>query len=65
MTGLGLDKQYRTQLEYYCAVTRYTLFRDAEGCELPEDVHLETVTRADIADWEIPDENRPSVGSDE
>lgn len=65
MRELGVDEQYRAQLEYYCTVTRYTLFRDEDGCELPEDVHLKTVTWADVADWELPAEECPRTGSNE
>lgn len=65
MAALDLDAQYCAQLEYYCAVTRYTLFRDEDGCDLPEDVQLKTVTWADVVDWEIPAEDRPPATSTE
>lgn len=65
MAAFDLDAQYRTQLAYYCAVTRYTLFSDEEGCDLPTDVHLNTVTWADVADWKIPAEECPPTTANE
>lgn len=50
MHELGLDRQYRAQFEYNCAVTRYTLFGSEEGYEIPDGVSLTTREWTDVAD---------------
>jgi hypothetical protein len=41
MKAVDLDEQYREQVEYYCAVTRYFMFGGDEGCEIPSSGHVE------------------------
>jgi hypothetical protein len=55
MKAVDLDEQYREQVEYYCAVTRYFMFGGDEGCEIPSGVRPQTVEWADVAEWEVPE----------
>lgn len=61
MTALDLAAEYRAQLEHYCAVTRYSIYAESTDCEKDEDLRLQTVEWADVADWEVSAENLPST----
>ena len=54
--AVGLDEQYREQVEHYCAVTRYFRYGGNEGCETSKGVTSTTVEWADVADWDVPTE---------
>jgi hypothetical protein len=60
MDAVNLDEQYREQVEYYCAVTRYFMFGGDEGCDIPPGVRPETVEWADVAEWDVPDPEESS-----
>jgi hypothetical protein len=60
MSTLALAEEYRAQVEYYCAVTRYTLYAEANDCEKAGDLRVQTVEWSDVADWEVPAEDVPS-----
>ena len=55
MKTVGLGEQYREQVEYYCAVTRYFMFGGDEGCEIPSGVRPQTVEWDDVAEWGVPE----------
>ncbi len=59
MRELALDSTYRAQVEHFCAVTRYTLYAEENDCEKDEDLRLQTVAWADVADWEVSAEDLP------
>ncbi|MFC6965063.1 hypothetical protein ACFQL7_28015 [Halocatena marina] len=59
MRELDLDSAYRAQVEYFCTVTRYTLYAEMNDCEKGVDLRLQTVEWADVAEWEVPAEDRP------
>lgn len=58
MRELDLDSAYRAQVEYFCAVTRYSLYAEMNNCEKGADLRLQTVEWADVTDWEVPAEDR-------
>jgi hypothetical protein len=60
MDALALAEQYRVQVEHHCAVTRYSLYAEANDCEKAEDLRVQTVDWADVADWDVPAEDLPS-----
>jgi hypothetical protein len=59
MAALDLDAQYRGQVDYFCAVTRYTFDAEANDCEKAVDLHVQTVEWSDVADWDVPAEDLP------
>jgi hypothetical protein len=59
MDALGLDERCRRQLEYFCAVTRYSLSTERNDCEKAEDLRVQTVEWTDVADWDVPAEDCP------
>jgi hypothetical protein len=60
MDALDLDDRFRSQVEYFCAVTRYSFYAEANDCEKAVDLRVQTVDWADVADWDVPAEDRPS-----
>ena len=56
MDAVDIDEQYRTQVEHYCAVTRFTMFAGDDGCEVPGGVRVTNVEWANVADWDVPSE---------
>jgi hypothetical protein len=59
MDTLDLDERYRAPLEYYCAVTRYTFYAEANDCKKAVDLRVQTVEWRDVADWAVPAEDLP------
>lgn len=49
---LDLDDSYRQQLEHFCAVTRYNLFKDREENDA-EGLRWDRVEWDDVADWNV------------
>jgi hypothetical protein len=54
MDALDLDDETRGQLEYFCAVTRYTQYAERNDCEKAVDLRVQTVEWSDIAEWDVP-----------
>jgi hypothetical protein len=55
MDAVEVDEQYREQVEHYCAITRFTLFKNEEANDA-EGLRWDTVEWADVAEWNIPSE---------
>lgn len=54
MEVVEVDERFREQIERYCAITRFTLFKtenpnDADG------LRWDTVEWADVAEWDVSD----------
>jgi hypothetical protein len=60
MRALDLDEEARGQLEYFCAVTRYTQYAERNDCEKAVDLRVQTVEWSDVADWDVPATDVPS-----
>ena len=56
LENVGLDEEFREQVEHYCAVTRYFRYGGNDGCEIPDGVKPTTVEWSDLADWDLPSE---------
>jgi hypothetical protein len=54
MDAVDLDEQYREQVERYCAITRFTLFKNEEANDA-EGLRWDTVEWADVAEWDVSD----------
>jgi hypothetical protein len=52
MEAVGLDEHRREQVEHYCAITRFTLFKNEEGIDA-NGLRWDTVEWADVAEWDV------------
>jgi hypothetical protein len=59
MDALDLAEEARDQLEYFCAVTRYSFYAEMNDCEKAVDLRVQTVEWSDVAEWEVPVEDLP------
>jgi hypothetical protein len=52
MDAVDLDEQYREQVEHYCAITRFTLFKNVESNDA-DGLRWGTIEWADVAGWDV------------
>ena len=52
LDALGLDEDRRGQLEHYCAVARYSYYRDRDENDA-EGLRYNRIEWEDVADWSV------------
>jgi hypothetical protein len=54
MDTVVIDERFREQVEHYCAVTRFTLFKNEETNDT-DGLRWDTVKWSDVAEWDVPE----------
>lgn len=54
MDAVEIDERFREQVEHYCTITRFTLFKTEEANDA-EGLRWDTVKWADVAKWDVPE----------
>jgi hypothetical protein len=54
MEAVEIDERFRDQVKRYCAITRFTLFKNKEGIDA-DGLRWDTVEWSDVAEWDSPE----------